>query len=232
MKQYSKIIFFFGWVLILALVSCEKNLPENTTTNIVNEFGEVVEVENSEIKYFAGDTIWFSADINNELVDKKSGEVITLENQTFVISGLINLLNPKYDSLDFLQENFDLISDIGDIKLVNVLNKMPQTYAFDILFGRPLATNMVRFGLVLNYPGVYAVEYEGIAYFGPERTDYMDYSIDNEKGYIDFQFNADNINSQIYDSLPEYYRYYYYDSYYTYSDISRNKFYFFEVDND
>jgi hypothetical protein len=72
------------------------------------------------------------------------------------------------------------------------------------------------------------MEFESLVYYGSERNDYYNYSLDYEKGYIDLSFSNDSINDSLFYALPKEYIVYY-QNYYNGSDITSNKFYFFEV---
>ena len=225
LKFINTFIIIIG---ILTFVSCEK-MDENDFQNIQQEyFYEFIEIENSIEKYNTGDTIWFSANISNELQDRNTGKIINLENQTYILNGNINLLMPHFDTLYFLNQNIDIVEDIGDIQLINVINSTPQSFTFDIKFGKPLNSDDVRFGIITNYPGILAIEFEGWVYYGSERDDYNDFSLDNHKGYLDLSFNTDNTNDSIYYALPPNYIYNY-DNYSTSTMIAANKFFFFDV---
>ena len=215
-------------LVFIQLLSCEKNLDGTIPELKEKYFREGIDIDVVNEKYTLGDTIWFSASISTDLKDTKTGEVITLENQTFILNGVINLLKRRYDSLLFIQNNFDLIEDLGEVQLINVLNSEPEAYNFDIMFGKPLLTNNVRFGLVLNYQGIFALEFKGLVYYGSERDEYDNYSLENEKGFIDLSFSNSSINDSIFYALPTDYIIYY-QNYYNGSDIYSNKFYFFEV---
>jgi hypothetical protein len=218
-------------LVFIVLFSCEKNIEGDIQTSKEKYFRENIDVENVKEEYTLGDTIWFSSTISNKLTDTKTSEAINLENQTFILNGVITLLNRRYDSLSFINDNFDLVSDLGEVQLINVysaINYQPESYSFDIRFGKPLLTNEVRFGLVANYQGIFAMEFESLVYYGSERNDYYNYSLDYEKGYIDLSFSNDSINDSLFYALPKEYIVYY-QNYYNGSDITSNKFYFFEV---
>jgi hypothetical protein len=215
-------------LVFIVLFSCEKDMGGGIQTSKEKYFRENIDVENVNEKYTLGDTIWFSATISNKLTDTETGEAISLENQTYILNGVINLLKRRYDSLFFINDNFDLVSDLGEVQLINVFNYEPESYTFDMRFGKPLPTNEVRFGLVLNYQGIFAIEFESLVYFGSERIDYDNYSLDNEKGYIDLSFSNNSINDSLFYALHKEYIAYY-QNYYNGSAITSNKFYFFEV---
>ncbi len=220
--------FIIFGLLLLALSSCNKDVVESANESNENYFREYMNIENNKEQYLLGDTLWFSGDFSNVMRDTRLSEDITLENQTFILHGLVSLLKPQYDSVYFINENFELLIDEGEMKLVNVLNTDPESYSFDIRFGRPLLTNEVKFGLVLNYEAIFSIEFEALVFFGAERQDYDDFSLDNGKGYIKLDFNADTINDSLFYNLPTYYRYYYQNYFYA-SEISLNKYFFFEV---
>jgi len=230
MNKIMNIRPFYYIILVLfsvVLISCEK-VDEDITTSDEKHFFDQVDIENGKTQFNIKDTIWFSASFDEKLIDVNSDEEIEIQNQTFIINGLVHLLESQYDSIPFIYQNFDLISDIGDVQLINVINADPAAYSFDIKFGKPLLSNDVRFGLVLNYPGIFGLEYEGFVYFGVDRIDYDDFSTDNEKGYFDLSFNLDEINDSLYYNLPPELRYNY-ESYYTAQKIGFKKFYFFEA---
>ncbi len=224
--RYVYIIYLIAG--IVAITSCKKDSDVGTPTKEESYFYGFMNIENNMVEYALGDTIWFNSDIENELTDSKTGKVIELENQTFILNGMVTLLKPEFDTLPFIYNNFHVIEDIGEIQLINIINTQDNTYNFDIRFGKPLHTNQVRFGLLLDYRGIMSVEYKSWVYYGSERNDYDDFSTDNSKGYIDFKFNTDELNDSIYYNLPiEYHNYF--DSYYTPAKISERKFYFIEV---
>jgi len=219
----------FAFVALIGLLGCEQNIDETPQTSNVKYFNGQITVENSEFKYALGDTIWFSSHFQNQLTDSKSKEVTQLENETFMLNGTLFLLKPKYDSLLFVYDNFNLVEDLGSVNLINVINTRPEEYTFEIKFGKPLINNSVRFGLVLNYKAIFAIEYDCAVFYGSDRTDYDDFSTENNKDNIAISFNTKNVNDSIFNALPsEYFNYY--QSYYNSSDISANKFFFIEVD--
>ncbi len=220
---------FLLMACIVTITSCEDDNIAETPKIEESSFNGLMDIDNTQSKYYLDDTIWFYANIKNELTDNKTGKKVTLENQTFILSGTVNLLKPEIDTLPFIYQNFHVIENIGEIQLINVINTDNNAYTFDIRFGKPINSNEVKFGLLLNYRGILAIEYKSWVYFGSERDDYNDFSTDNSKGYIDMAFNnADNLNDSIYFDLPNKYRNYF-DSYYTATKISANKFYFIEV---
>lgn len=216
---------------IVTLTSCEKMDTEDFQTTQQEYFYEFIEIENSLEQYSINDTIWISADIDDVLIDMNSGHSINLENQTYILTSDINLLMPQFDTLSFLNHNFDIIEDIGEIQIMNVLNgtsSSPPSFSFDIKFGKPINSNKVRFGIIANYPGVLAIEFEGLVYYGSERDDYDDFSLDNHKGYLDLSFSNEAINDSVYYKLPSKYRNSY-DNYYNSTMISANQFFFIDV---
>lgn len=213
---------------VLTFVSCEKISEEDFQSTVQEYFYDSINVENFKEQYIKGDTIWFSANIKDELLDFNSGEQIILKNQTYILAGVINLLMPQYDSLFFLDQNIDIVEDIGEIQLINVLNSTPPSYTFDMRFGKPLNSNEIRFGIIPNYPGIFGVEFEGWVYYGSERDDFDDFSFDNHKGYLDLSFSGDNINDSVFYALPPEYLYNY-EPYYNSVKVSNKKFFFLDI---
>ena len=101
-KYIYKSLLLLG---VIALTSCEKFMDEDIQSVNHNYFYGLIEIENYQVKYNTGDTIWFSANINDDLSDSNTGELISLENQTFIFNGVVNLLKPKFDSLLFIYQN-------------------------------------------------------------------------------------------------------------------------------
>lgn len=218
-------------LLIVLLASCDKFADEDVQVSDKKQFYDKIGVDNNQVKYSIGDTIWFSANFDGESKDGITNEYVSLENQTFILHGMVNLLKREFDSLSFVYQNFDLVEDIGEVQLINVINVDQSGYSFDIKFGRPLESNNLRFGLIANYPGIFASDFSAWVYYGSERNDFNDFSTDNENGDISVAFSMDAINDSIYYALPVDIRYYY-ENYYNTSDIANKDFYFFEVSQD
>ena len=225
LKNIFVSLFF---ITALFTISCKKTDIDDSE-NKQEYFYEFFNVDNSKGVNSVGDTLWFSADIANELIDNNSKDKIILENQTYIIHGIVNLLKPQFDSILFINQNFDFVEDIGEVQLMNVMNSTPASYTFDLKFGKYYHSDSVRFGIVSNYPAIFSIEVEGWVYYGDERDDYDDFSTDNSKGYLDLSFRNKNTNDTIYLNLPPDYRYNY-DSYYSAFKIESNKFYFFRVE--
>jgi hypothetical protein len=143
------------------------------------------------------------------------------------LSGVINLIEPQYDSLIFIDRNFDIIEEDGNVVFINVFNSTQSSYSFDIKYGKPLNTNNVKFGLILDYPGIFGIEFNGYVYYGDDRTDYDDYSLEN-KGYINFIFGMNSINESIYHTISIESRYKY-DNYYNTNKMAHKRVFFIDV---
>ncbi len=229
MKIYYLPGFLFVLILV-AIVSCQPDYTQNIQNSTDKQFYDYTYIEPIQEDYLPGDTIWMAVDFADTYKDANSSESITLQNQTFMTRVYINLLTTD-DSTSFLDNNFKMVEDKGDFKLVSVLNTSSQlSVSFDIRSGQPSESNYIRFGLIPNYPGIFAAELSTWVYFGANRTNYDDFSSDIEKGFIDLSFNADSLNDSLYYSLPDNLRYYF-ESYYNSIKISNNKFFFFKVLN-
>ncbi|MDA3893781.1 MAG: hypothetical protein PF517_19125 [Salinivirgaceae bacterium] len=224
----NRIYIVLGIFLISLIIGCKKD--ENVTKqSTVKYFNDIIEVANPHDTILPGDTIWIEADFKDRLVDSYSQESFDLDNSTFIVSGFLNKLKSKFDSLSFLDNNFEIVEDIGEFQIANVVHRIDQiSYDFDIRCGKPLESNKLRFGIVANYQAVFAVEFVAMVFFGEERVDYNDFSEENSNGKISLSFNNSDINDSVYYYLPEDYRNYF-DGYYNSLDIINKKFYFFNI---
>lgn len=226
----KKLSYIIAFLAIIVISSCDKDESVSSQAKY-GTFREQVTVENVSDTFLLGDTIWLSASINNELYDYSTQQAVDIENASFMLSGFINSLKENDDSSFFIYENFEIVEDIGEIMIVNVLNTYDQiSYNFDLKFGGPYENHDLRFGLIPKFEAVFAMEFEGVAIYGPDRINYEDFSEENEKALIDFYFSNDNINDTVYYTLPYNYQQYY-NNYYNSLDITNKEFYFFEVVN-
>jgi hypothetical protein len=214
--------------ILLILTSCldmNSSFPDVKPTKY---FSQNINVENSQKKYYLGDTLWFNAMIPDSLINLNTGETEVLENASFIFSGELYLLKPVYDSLSFIDNNFDIVITDGTFELANVIEYTYTTFMFSIRFGKPAYDNKIRFGVVPKYLGAFSFEATSHVYYGEERSDYDDFSQDHEVGYISLNFNLTDVNEDVYNSLPALYRQHY-DNYYTSNSIAAKQFYFIEV---
>jgi len=216
--------YWYFLVLVSFLFSCSKNDDVNIIYDKV--FKEEIIVKDTLKKYSIKDTIWFEIIPDSINIEENTGEKVNLRNTTYILSGVINLLKPQYDSLVFIDRNFDVVEKRGNILLINILNATQSSYSFDVEFGELSNTNSAEFGIITDYPGIFAIDFEGLVFYGENRTQYDDFSIEN-KGHLDLIFGNEDTNDSIYNSLPSDYKYKY-DSYYN-KRILKNKVYFIEV---
>ncbi len=225
LKKKLFVTILFAAIFVPGCVTFEDDL---TIAKPTNYFAQNIDVENSQKDYSKGDTLWFTTIIPDSLIDFNSGELIALNNSTYIFSGEIYLLKPLYDSLHFLDNNFDILITDGSLELVNVIENDYTSYMFTLKFGKPFNTSKLRFGIIPNYLGSFSFEASANVYYGEGRTDYDDFSQDNETGFLSLSFNLDDVNSDVYFELPPAYRQAY-DSYYTTSYINAKRFYFIDV---
>jgi hypothetical protein len=224
-KKFLIVIFLLSVFIFPGCLKFEDDISNAKPTKY---FTQQVNGENSQKEYSKGDTLWFNAIIPDSLTDYNSGELILLKNASFIFSGEIYLLKPLYDSLHFLDNNFDIIVTDGSIELVNIIENNYTSYMFTAKFGKPLVNNKIRFGIIPHYLGIFSFEVNANVYYGEDRIDYNDFSQDNEMGVFSMTFNIADVNSEVYYALPPTYRQAY-DSYYTTSYINAKRFYFIEV---
>jgi len=221
---YIIIIF----TVIMLFTGCYKDDSDNTSVNTINNFTESINIDTQSAEYKIGDTIWFFTEFPDNTTDYYTGEKINFTNATYILNGSINLLMPTYDTIPFIEQNFNFVKDTGDLMLINIINSNQVYYYFDVKFGKPANNNKVRFGIIPEFPGIFAVEYKGNVYFGENRTNYNDFSTNNKKGYFELYFNTKSVNDSLFYNLPEEY-YNKYSYYYQKNLINQKKFYFFKI---
>lgn len=223
----------FGRLMLLLLLaltghSCLKTeVPENENAERYQAI-QATQLLNNDTLYVTGDTLWFEVSFADSLTDSNTGEQVFLENATFDFSSTVYLLYTTNDSLSFLGNNFDVFVDEGIFLLSNVFNEGESTYTFDLRFGQPLNSRRLCFGLVPHFEGIFSIEATGSAFFGPERSDYKDFSRNNPSARLTYYFDANNINYPVYQQIPVGYRLNY-DYYFTAYLLSRQRFYFFKT---
>lgn len=229
-KYFSSKKFLIVTILFVVFIlpGCLKFEDDLSNAKPTKYFVQKINGENSQKEYSKGDTLWFNAIIPDSLIDYNSGESIVLKNASFIFSGEIYLLKPLYDSLHFLDNNFDVLVTDGSIELVNIIENNYTSYMFTVKFGKPLDNKKIRFGIIPHYLGVFSFEASANVYYGEDRIDYNDFSQDNEMGVFSLTYNIEDVNSDVYYALPPAYRQAY-DSYYTNSYIDAKRFYFIEV---
>ncbi|PKP09297.1 MAG: hypothetical protein CVU09_12340 [Bacteroidetes bacterium HGW-Bacteroidetes-4] len=228
MKQTGFGSFLLLLVLTLLGQSCLKTeVPENENAARYASFWPVM-LPNNDTLYDTGDTLWFEVPVADSLTDAYTGEQVKLENATFDFSATVYLLYTTNDSLTFLEKNFDVFVDEGFFLLANVFNEGEAAYSFDFRFGLPLSSERLRFGLVPHFDGIFSMEATGAAFFGPERSNYNDFSQNNPSAQLTYYFDVNNVNYPVYKQIPVGYRLNY-DYYFTDYLVSRQRFYFFKT---
>ncbi len=217
---------FIFFVAGISLSSCEGLFSEDIENPEITYFVEKVNLTGLKEYNEVNDTIWLEYELPETLIDYQTSNVIALENATGFLKGTFNMLY-RFDTTDFSSQNFKIIVENGEINLIQVINSNYITYYFDIKYGKPLSDNKVKVGLVGLYSAVYALELKSVIYYGPNRTDYSDYSVSHNQGEITHAFNVNDINSQLFYALPVSTQQYY-STYYTTYAIQNKWFCFIE----
>lgn len=218
-KIYKVIVFI---VLAIGLTNCSKD--SETYEPLYNQFAEKIFVDNPADTVIIMDTIWFSAAFNDRLVSSNTQEAFDIKNATFAISGVIESLWSNEDSILFINENFEVVEQKGEVSLVNVFSVgQRMKYGFDISCSANEGDYELKFGIVCRYKALFSVQFEGVVFHGENRDDFSDYSDDHNRDRLIVRFGNDNVNDSLYYGLSSAYQWY--DA----INVINNRYYFFEV---
>ncbi len=172
------------------------------------------------------DTVWIEYQLPESLTEYQTTNKISLDNATLFLQGTIYLLY-RFDTTSFTQKNFDIIVNEGELNVVQVINSSYISYYFEVKCGQPNNQNKVKIGLVGKYSAVYGFDVMSQLYFGPNRTDYNDYSIDAQQGQIVHFFKVADNNSALFYALPPATQQYF-GTYYSTYGIEQKQYCFIE----
>jgi hypothetical protein len=173
------------------------------------------------------DTLWIDYQLPASLFEYGTSNAVSLDNASLFLQGTIFMLYRFKDTTSFAQKNFDLVVEHGELNMVQVINSSYISYYFEIKYGQPINQNNVKIGLVGKLPAVYGLDLASKIYFGPNRTDYSDYSVTHSKGQILHIFKLPDINSKLFYALPPATQQYF-GTYYTYYGINQKQYCFIE----
>jgi len=216
------------FAVTILMSGCEGIFSDSISTENEYYFQVKLNIENPQKTYHLNDTIYFGFDVPDLLPDITTGDSITLENATFVFNGLINFIFQETDTLEFLDNNFELLLEDGILESIKVIDYTDRQYSFMIRYGKPLDRQRLRFAFVPKIPGYFAFEAVGEVYFGADRTDYDNFSMANSTGTIAHNFNLEDVNSDVFMQIPDSIRL---NRAYMYTPqaIESKSFYFFKV---
>lgn len=224
----NRIIAFFTLLTLILLAGCDELSMEDLYNSNLDYFEHSIKVENGQLEYALNDTIWIKGEMPATLISVQSGEEVTFQNASFLLSGELLLLYTENDSASFLERNFSVTVNKGEVELINVVANGETRFQIDIKYGKPLENNIIYFGLVPKFEGVFGFKALSNVYYGENRTDYTDMSWNNKKGVINHYFDNEEINDEAYSEIPvevkQYFEYLYGSSF-----ISDKDFYFFNV---
>ena len=165
-----------------------------------------------------------------QLTDMFTGDSLMIENSTFIFHGLINFIYQEKDTLKFLEDNFSLKVEEGELESTGILDYKDTQYSLVMRYGKPDSNQKLRFAIIPHFPGYFSFEAVGKVYFGPERTDPEDFSMANSVGLLVHNFNLDDINQDVFLEIPEEIRLND-SSIYSQQAIDSNLFFFFKVED-
>ena len=215
-------------VSVLAINSCDGLFSGVNPEENINYFQVKLNIENPQKYYHLDDSIVCWLEVPEQLTDVVTGDSLILENSTFIFNGLINFIYQEKDTLEFLEDNFSLNIEEGELESTGILDYKNTQYSLVMRYGNPDPNRKLRFGIIPHFPGYFSFEAAGQVYFGPERTDPNDFSMANSVGILTHNFNIDDINQDVFMEIPEAIRLNY-TSVYSQQAIDSNLFFFFKV---
>ncbi|MBI9068507.1 MAG: hypothetical protein JEZ09_14525 [Salinivirgaceae bacterium] len=214
--------------IVFIFNGCSKSLDDLNTTNKLFEFAININEEKEAYQY--GDTLWIETEINSAYSDYSTDQDVSINNASVLISCAVNKLYSNIDSLYFIDSNFNIIIENGRLELINVIDNEQTSYIFDVRYGLPFNSNKLKVGLILSFPGTFAITASGKVFYGENRTDSNDLTGKDEVADVNYIFNVENVNKTIFDNLPTN-EYNYFKNIYTESIINSKQVYFIDIKN-